>query len=89
MSVILCPFDVCIILWRGYNINIIETQEKTMTTFKVGDRVKNTADSRTHPNVTGTIIQVHCEDLILVRTDKEHGDEQLWCSHDRLTKINQ
>ena len=60
-----------------------------MTTFKVGDRVITDNNSITHPNVKGTIIQVHCEDLILVRTDKEHGDEQLWCSNDRLTKINQ
>ena len=59
-----------------------------MTTLKVGDRVKNSADSRTHPNVTGTIIQYMSDDLILVRTDEQHGDEQLWCSRDRLTKIN-
>ena len=60
-----------------------------MTQFKVGDRVKNTPNSRTHPNVTGTIIQYMSEDLILVRTDIEHGDEQLWCSANKLTKLEQ
>ena len=61
-----------------------------MTQFKVGDRVKNTPNSRTHPNVIGTIIQVHCPvDLILVRTDAEYGDEQLWCSASKLTKLEQ
>jgi hypothetical protein len=44
MSVILCPFWVCIILWIGYNTNIIETQENTMTLEQFNNQIISIAN---------------------------------------------
>ena len=46
MSVKMCPFVVCTILWRGYNIITFKPTEKTMETlFTRKERIESAYDS--------------------------------------------